>query len=558
MTQTVKLPDGTSLAFPDGMSQEAMSSAIQKNFPQFAPAPKKSPREVVQGAIGTPQEALASPFAAGAIPEAGGPSAGLKLAGKLVPQAIKAPIKAGGDWLDKALSGALGKLGGETVEQKAGKVMRETATDPAQAVREMRQTTNPQTVMRGPQAPNPSTLVKGSKPTAAAASRDEGLLGLEKTTRTLPGAQEKLAAQNLGPNNLARTELLSKMARSKEELDVAVAKRTAQDRINYGKADSQFVNVDSRFNELMNRPIMKRAFKKADELARNEDVKLTPMPRSISGQTGTALSTRGSAAAGSVPSQAKQVSGRNLHYLKMALDQMMEKTPQSALGRTELRQVATTKSDFLKWAEERLPEYRAAREASAKAAVPVNRMRLLQELQANAMKSVGTDAKGNPILTRAGFVKALRNARPDLEKTITPAQMKTLDRIAADLDRSELYASPHIKQAGSDTIRNATAASVLGKLVGGHGWTAAGAKWLAKAPMLGWLRDVPPEDVKALLVDAMLDPDLAANLIEKANPKNMALLSDKLKALAARMPTAPVQAISAPSQQQQQGIPAQP
>lgn len=57
MTQTIKLPDGTTLQFPDGMSDQDMASAIAKNFPQFAPkpaAPEAQPQPNADGTYGKP------------------------------------------------------------------------------------------------------------------------------------------------------------------------------------------------------------------------------------------------------------------------------------------------------------------------------------------------------------------------------------------------------------------------------------------------------------------------------------------------------------------------
>jgi hypothetical protein len=53
MPYEIELPDGRFLEFPDSMTQDQMSSAIQKNFPEFK---KETPKpDIDRPIIGGPE-----------------------------------------------------------------------------------------------------------------------------------------------------------------------------------------------------------------------------------------------------------------------------------------------------------------------------------------------------------------------------------------------------------------------------------------------------------------------------------------------------------------------
>lgn len=548
MSMDVTLPDGTVVkGIPDGTTKADLAKKLTSNgmkVPQewLAPAAPTTPKQRAQNFVGglnlpnAEKDPGMRAFEQGAFPEAGGPGAALKAAGKYVPQSIKQPVVAGMDWLDTALGRAKNLVKGPTAEQKATDIIRKTASDLPSAKK----------AIAAAAAPGAKQLVKGSRGTTAAATSDEGLLGLEKTVRNLPGASERAGREIAGPNNVARSNVVSSMAGDADKLVKLKGAREAAAQQLYAKADKAQVNVDQQFKDLMQRPSMVKALAKAKALAKEANDPLGPndLFKSANGKTvpGKAASklvdVNGQPlSAGTPPSKNLQISGKGLHYMKMALDSLLEGEGANSLGKTDKEFMNKTRDAFLKWTEDRVPEYKQARETFRDMSKPINRMELMQKIQARATSNA-TDASGNKIITRNGYQNAVKQYRKDLERTMTPAQLKHIDQISKDLDNAEKVNSPQIRPAGSETIRNANAqespATLLGRLTGGHGATAALTQLVAKAPGFAWLRNVPPEQVREILVDAMLDPKVANQLLNKS-PANLNRLSETLKGIAAEI-----------------------
>src|SRR5580692_3619049 len=206
----VRLPDGTVVQnIPDGTTKQELADKLTKNgykVPSEWMAPKTTAGErahsFVQGLPATQNDPGMQAFKAGAVPEAGGPMAGIRAAGKVLPKAVTGPIAAGADWIDQLLGYAAGKVKSAikppSAETRAADVIRDTASDFPKARADIKAAAQGQT----------KPLVKGGRSTTAGTTSDEGLLGLEKTVRNLPGASERAGREIAAPNNLAREKVL--------------------------------------------------------------------------------------------------------------------------------------------------------------------------------------------------------------------------------------------------------------------------------------------------------------------------------------------------------------
>lgn len=422
-------------------------------------------------------------------------------AGNIVPPAATNPVGAIGSLVQPFTQGGR--------ERIVGGLLNTMATDPLAARTNLGAT---------------ESILKGSSPTAAQAARDYGLLGLEKVVKgESPKSAARFASEAAEPNNLARTQALGLLAGTEKTLTAAKAARSSAADALYKAADATLVPVDKDFRELASRPAVKAAISAAQRAAKNSGDRLVP-GRDIPGGKMPQLP-----APGQIPAppggSAVQVSGKGLHYIKKALDDQIERASSAqsgTFGKLNLKSLKDAREDFLKWTDERIPEYAKARAEWRRMTPRVARQELLQDLQKQVFAQ-GTDLAGNRIMSRAKFKNAVERARPELQENLSPAQMRFLDKIAADLDRGALSDANLTRPAGSDTFQNLSAANIVGSIINKKLPETAIGKTIARP--LEWLYKIPDERMRELLVDAMLDPKIASQLMRKATPKNMKALS---------------------------------
>jgi hypothetical protein len=343
---------------------------------------------------------------------------------------------------------------------------------------------------------NADEIIEGSLPTAAQASRDPGLLQAE---RTLAATDPRFAARK-SANNSARNRVLDRIAGAPEELAAAKTARSENAAANYGHAEAQELGAGVEVEPLLNlakRPAFKTAVKKAAEIAAESGQPVDDVMSSV----------------------------RGLHYVKMALDDMLDTAPQSGIGKTQQRAIAQTREELVSWLDSASPEYAKARASFRADSAPINRMEAGQDIQART-RLAGPDVTGEPILSQAKWQSVVMRNIDDLGDKLSPDHIDALKRIGADLDRAQLSDSAG-RAAGSNTFQNLSTANVLGAAMGGKLATNAVAQTMLRP--LHWLYKMPEEQVRDLLSQAMLDPSIARALMSKATPANIDFVSDALK-----------------------------
>lgn len=391
-------------------------------------------------------------------PVTGDESRGLNAAiGGTIGAAI--PVAMGGA---RMLSDAFENLT-RTPQEAAGKIISDSATDAAAARAALG---------------SEHVLVPGSTPTTGQATRDIGLLGLERTLRQRNPAD--WTADDIARNEARLNEL--KRVTGADDLAAHKANQSAVGRQAYGDAlMNAKVKGDSELVGLMHNPIIKPAWEKAVKDAAAEGVKLTARD---------------------------QITGRGLHYLKMALDDQIDlassRAGDSAMGANSLRIARGVQDKFNNWLESNIPEYQAARKAYAAASVPVNKAEAGQDILSRAATGI-KDVKGNPVMTPADFNKKLAaNLTTKYGNTFTADEAQALSNIGKDLERSVL-ADTVKGTKGSDTAQNLVAQRTM-------------AATLKQVPFAGEFlaaraagRDA---DVAAILDQAMRDPAKGKQLLD--------------------------------------------
>lgn len=383
-------------------------------------------------------------------------------------------------------------------EAIAGGVLRQLSREPETAIK----------AMEGYQAP-----VGGYTPTAAQASRDVGLIAAETPIRALD-MTGKFGAQ-IGEANQARLAILDSMAKDKAAVESAVAKRNE-------------VTSPLREEAFAKSTVSPETFQSA--VALNVNKTIDDILASDAGARGTVKKTMNWAkeqlADGTTPQRMYEVR----KDLRSAAQGLLDKEgSQYSLAKGQLEQVIRAVDDTI---EAAAPGYQDYLNKYAKSSKGIERLEAAQEFKGKVLTTTPDPSRaGDYMISQPAFTRAIRAAEKDTNLSNT--QFAVLKKVAEDLDAGVLQRAG--KVPGSDTFKNLSTANVIGAFIGKQMFGEVPAAVNKVAAPLNWLYNGTDDQIRELLVDAMLDPKLASRLMSKASVVSIEPLSKELqrKAIAA-------------------------
>ena len=379
----------------------------------------------------------------------------------------------------RGLSAAVKPLTASGREEMVGNLLNEQASNPAQAAARLRGDT---------------TIVPGSEPTMGPASKDYGLLNVERGVRTAnPAAYaERISAQN--------------QARS----------------IDLGKSVKDVAKLEAR-RESVTTPLRERAFTQAQGKAADSQTLVAKIDDLLA-----------------KPENAGDTSQKSLTWAK---NQLAGKTDVRALYaiRKEVGGAIAGKvsqdEGYLRYAGGQLRAVNGLIDDAISAVAPSWGQYLIKYRQLSrpieraetltGMRDAATNTSIDPNTDLPFFSQAKwRTQVENFSQELTKGQQTRVTRIMADLDRAASVNAQAIRAPGSDTLQNATTAYVLGKAMGSEGMNPF-AKTLMRP--VAFLNSLTEAESQKLLMDAVLNPKTAGLLMQKATPKNMQSLSEALR-----------------------------
>jgi hypothetical protein len=358
----------------------------------------------------------------------------------------------------------------------------------------------------GPIAIDASELVPGSVPTLAEATGNAGIATLQRGTRDL---RPNAFVERESANAAARNGLFDQVAGDPGAIATAIDARDNAANALYGQAfaaDSMRRNLAAGaqatkapfagvglsaapedlatpgLRELASRPMFKQAVEDAKRLAANKGVSLDDPLQSLEG----------------------------LHYIKLALDDALNPTAKTAMGRNASSAIMDMRDKLAGELAKVSPLYGNARQTFADMSQPINAMESLQGLKL-------TDARGNMTLAKVkNAIDSLeaKRAAPGVDpaKSITDDQLSALRAIHDDLLRqSNLGAG---RSAGSNTFQNIATDNILSTLLPGSLGPAVTGKIGGVVGQMGKLAySGPNEAIRNRLVEMMLQPQNAQNAL---------------------------------------------
>lgn len=440
--------------------------------------------------------ALAATAAGGALRE-GEFSPGVQLAGALG-AGMMAP---GGPTLSTtqrvlaAPSALVQPLSAEGRQVIAGNVLRSVATNPERAIANLQQA---------------QSTVPGLRVTTAAAARDPGLAGAETTLRSALFDPTNQFGATLSANQQALMDSFRRLSGRPGSIERAEAKR--QD---------------------ITAPMRTEAFANA------QPVSVEPIAAAIQGITSnpaTQRETVDQAMRYVTDLLAKRVDPETGTINPMALYSVRKDIGVAMSGKLsgDAANLKLAKGEL----KSLLPVIDAAIESGApgfnrymqqfeKSSSAIDQMRLLQGISDRVTTGQPNLMTGEPVLAAGALRRELKTKADEIGAQLSPAAQRRLDNIINEINRDQAATAPGVRAPGSNTFQNLTMGNLIGRVFSES--LADNTTLRTMTRPLDFLYKLPNQQIQQLLVEAMLDPQLAAQMMSKASIMKVEPLAKSLR-----------------------------
>lgn len=439
---------------------------------------------------------------------------------------LAAAINVGGSLLGSVLGGAgagavtgIGRTFSMPFTQKGreidvGTIMRQMALDPERAIFEMG---------RGRPA------VSGVEPLTADVARDPGLAGLEVGVRSASDESNRIAAQRLANLQVLRREMdrLARTAGPEERAAIIEKMKEVRASLTSPMRDQAF--------SVMDQSVLPETARSGINLVLGREINRISAGATGAGEGAQSVInwTKGRLDDAISNPEVKGDFFRRLYEIRKDLREKTlapstdEQTRTFKSGAPVAEDIIRTIDDILDSAAGGNNSWQNYLENFAASSRRMERIGLLQDIQERGLSTVEDVMTKGFVLSAPKFTQALRSRQTEINETLTSVQIKRLNAILSDLQAGASTTAPQVRPPTSGTIKNLTMANFIGRTLGGNAAENPVVQTIFRP--LQWLAKIPQEKAEDLLIDAMLDPKLAALLMKNADPKNVATLGDALR-----------------------------
>jgi hypothetical protein len=355
--------------------------------------------------------------------------------------------------------------------------------------------------------------VPGYAPTTAQASRDVGLISAETPIRALD-TTGKFAAQ-ASQANKARMTILDRLAKDKDAVNFAVTKR---DEITAPLREQAFANARLGGEDLT--------------LAINNQVNSTidNILASPEGKRGTVVNAMNFAKTSLQKADSIPALYEIRKDLRAASQGLLDKEGSAySLANKQLNTVIGSVDNLI---EQNAPGYRDYLSKYAGASKGIEKLEAAQGFRSKVLSTIPDPINvGDFMISQPSFARAIRATAKETD--LSAAQVRALAKVGDDLDAGVLNRSG--KVPGSDTFKNLSTANVIGGIIGKQMFGEVPPVANKLVAPLNWLYNGTDDQIREILVDAMLDPKLASRLMSKASSTTIEPLSKELQKKAINM-----------------------
>ena len=386
-----------------------------------------------------------------------------------------------------------------------GNVLNRLATNPEQAALNLQQA---------------QPLVPGVRVTTAAGARDPGLAAAETAIRALD--QSGAFPNVLSANQQALLESFRKLGGRGGDV-------TQPGSIPYAEAKRTSITA----------PMRESAF------ANKQPVSVEPITSAISGIMANPATQRKSVdeAMGYVNSLlARRVDPDTGTIDPMALYSVRKDITDAMAGKlageqANLRLAKGQLADLLPVIDNAIesgaPGFKNYMEKYGKSSSAIDQMRLLQGIESKVTTGQPNLMTGEPVLAASALRRQLASKAEEIGTQLSPAAQTRLDNIINEINRGQAATAPGVKAPGSNTFQNMSMGNLIGRVFSES--MADNTTLRTMTRPLDFLYKLPDQQIQQLLVEAMLDPKLAATMMGKANIMKVEPLAQSLRKKAEQM-----------------------
>jgi len=469
------------------LAREVLPAATTMTAQEFLKMLATNPR--AQAAAAT-----ASSAAAGSLREGGAPPSlqmgGALMAGMVAPGGPSLPTTQRALAAPVSMVQPFTQAGRETI---VGGLLNRLATDPTRAQLNLSRA---------------EPLVPNVQPTTAATAFDPGLASAETAIRALD--QSGAFPSRLSANQQALLDAFRKLSGKPGSVAAAEIKRTD---VTKPLREQAFANVTVD-------PV---TFQTGIKLVVNQAIdNVMKSPVGVRQDVETAMKF-------ATDRVARARSPMELYEIRKDLaaaaqGKYNQENPSLRLASGQLKQVIAAVDDVIDAAA---PGFKAYMDKYSKMSGPIDQMKVLQEIERRVTTGQPNLMTGEPVLAAGSLRRQLANKAKELDLKLSVPAQNRLDNIIDEINRGMAATAPGVRAPGSDTFKNMSMGNLIGRVFSESMATNTTLRTMTRP--LDFLYKLPDEQIQQLLVQAMLDPKMAAMMMAKANITKVEPLAKSLR-----------------------------
>ena len=168
-----------------------------------------------------------------------------------------------------------------------------------------------------------------------------------------------------------------------------------------------------------------------------------------------------------------------------------------------------------------------------KSSSAIDQMKIMQGIESKVTTGQPNLMTGEPVLAASALRRQVAAKAEEIGTQLSPAAQTRLDNIINEINRGQAATAPGVKAPGSNTFQNMSMGNLIGRVFSES--MADNTTLRTMTRPLDFLYKLPDQQIQQLLVEAMLDPKLAATMMGKANIMKVEPLAQSLRKKAEQM-----------------------